>query len=113
MSSLAIIGILGYSSDLFRQKLDKQILQIKKAGEDLKVAKEFLEIEIKNKTSDLAAEKKKLEEEVAGRTRELEETIRISQRRLSELEDFHQEAVRKELEMIEIKDKIAENKKDG
>jgi|GEM_PF-2084975 len=105
--SLAVLFFLSYSSDLYRRVLDKQITRLKAAEERLKQLKENLEIEIHKKTEDLENEKKNLEQEVKKRTKELEERRRIVRARVEELEKFHRLAVERELEMSELKEKIA------
>lgn len=113
--SLLVILILGFSSDFFRRTLEGQIKEIRIAEKKLRETKELLEIEVKNKTADLAIEKKRLEQEITNRTKELEERHKAVQKRTKELEFSHQTAIEREIRMVEIKERISqlENKKNG
>ncbi|MFC1629985.1 hypothetical protein ACFL06_00420 [Patescibacteria group bacterium] len=109
--SLAVIIFLSYASDVYRRILNKQIEGLKRVQAQLKTAKESLEIDVVKKTKSLEEEKKNLESEVKKRTKELEEKKILSQERVKELEKFHTAAVERELEMVQLKEKIIKLKK--
>ena len=107
IGSLVVILILGFSNDLFRRTLERQITEISRAGKNLGRTKELLEIEVKNQTADLFQKKENLEKEIEERTKELEERKKNVQTRIKELERFHKVAVEREIKMIELKERIS------
>jgi len=111
IGALAVIFFLSFSSDLFRQTLEAQIVKIKETETEIKKNKNKLEVEIGKRTKDLVDEKKNLEKEVEKRTNELEKRKEVVQVRVKELGELHRIAVTKELEMIELKEKIEDFKK--
>jgi signal transduction histidine kinase len=113
LGAATIVFFLSYGSNTFRRILDDQIENLQMAEKKLQEVKEVLAIEVQERTEDLEREKKRLEEEVKKRTKELEERKKVAQAKAEELGKFHNMAVERELEMVQLKEEIAnfKNKK--
>ena len=85
---------------------------VQESNQELKSAKEILEIKVKRRTIELEELTQDLEKKVKARTKELEASKEELQERVGELEKFQHLAVGRELRMIELKDKIKDLKTD-
>lgn len=96
-AALYFFIILSYGDTA--EKLRKKQLETLKAQEELKEAKNVLEIKVRARTRELQELANNLEEQVKTRTKELQEKI-------EELETFQRLTVGRELKMAELKEEI-------
>jgi len=108
---LAVLGYLGYSSNIFFRLLSRKIEKLRNAEGKLKKAKNFLEREAEQRTKELTQEKENLEDRVREKTAELEEEKRELELKVSDLEKVYRVAVDRELKIAELKKKIIDLKK--
>lgn len=109
--ALIVLGFVGFFSNAFYTLLNNKIKELQEARRELEKIKKILEIEVQARTRKTAIEKEKLGEEVRVKTKELEEERKILEEKVQELEKLLERAVSRELKMIELKEKVAEFKK--
>ncbi len=83
---------------------NQMIKSLKESHQQLKQAKDVLEVKIKARTKELEEQAEGLDEQVKKRTKELQE-------RIDEMERLHRLTVDRELRMVELKQKIRELEK--
>lgn len=88
-----------------KEELEASNLELKKAKKELEKSKTSLEWEVQERTKELKLLTQSLEHQVEKRTKEFQD-------KLEELEQFHRLTVGRELKIVQLKEEIAELKKE-
>ncbi len=108
--SAGLFFFIGLGTNLFARRLRQRTEELAKLSDNLKEAKEVLEVRVGARTRELEELNRNLDERVKERTRELEESKKELQEKLRELEAVHKLMVGREIKMVELKKEIGELK---